>query len=259
MNLKLAAIRVLLVDDEPLALTNLRTVLAGDPSLEIVAECGDGPAALDAVATSRPELVFLDVQMPGMDGVEVARQLLERGDPPVIVFVTAYDQFAVEAFEVHALDYLLKPYSDQRLLQAAARSRSMLRGPELTALAARLTRFVEAHRQPPPRYIQRLLIPDSGRTRIVLLSEVRWIGGAKNYVEVHTSRQTYLHRQSMEAMAESLDPRRFVRIHRSSMVCLEHVREVVSQGGRRMALLDDGTRLPISQTYAEELMDRLGR
>ena len=254
-------IRALLVDDEPLALINLRAILQGS-RVEIVGECADGQTALDACAELRPELVLLDVQMPGMDGIEVARRLVERGTPPRVVFVTAYDHFAVEAFEVHALDYLLKPYSDARLLCAVERCHAALRGSGMDDLAARLARFVDSQveeKEGARRYFQRLLIPEAGRTRIVMAAEIIWIGGAKNYVEIHTERGTFLYRQSMDAMEAALDPRRFVRAHRSTIVCIDRVREIVSQDGRRSAILDDGVRLPISQGYADHLMRRLDR
>ncbi|MCA9688963.1 MAG: LytTR family DNA-binding domain-containing protein [Nannocystaceae bacterium] len=254
-------IEVVLVDDEPLALTNLRAVLARAPDVAIVGECADGVEALATITARRPALALLDVQMPGMDGIEVARRLVDRGAPPLVVFVTAYDQFAIDAFEVHAVDYLLKPYSDARLLRTIDRCREALRSRRQAELTARLTTLVGAlsdARGGAEVYTQRILIPDAGRTWIVLTAEIKWISGARNYVELHTDRETYIHRSSLDAIEATLDPRRFARIHRSTIVGLERVRELITEGGRRTVVLDEGTRLAVSKTYLDELMARLG-
>lgn len=251
-------IRTLLVDDEPLALDSLRALLGDDPELEVVGTCSSGPAALDAVATLRPDLVFLDIQMPGMDGLEVARRLA-HDDPPVVVFVTAYGEFALDAFEVHALDYVLKPFSDGRLRQSLRRAKAAAYRRSLGELSTRLLEFVEKARPAPPQHLQRLVIQEPGRARIVMADEIELVRGAKNYVEIHTARGVFLHRQPMEAMERDLDPRVFARIHRSTIVRVERIREVVTQTrARRLAVLDDGTRLPVSSTYAERLMAQLG-
>ncbi|PRP98335.1 LytR/AlgR family response regulator transcription factor [Enhygromyxa salina] len=250
-------IRTLLVDDEPLALSSLRAVLSHDPELEVVGECTDGPAALSAIAALRPDLVFLDIEMPGMDGLEVARRIAGES-PPVVVFVTAYDDFALDAFEAHALDYVLKPFTDRRLLQSLRRAKAAARSRNLEDLSGRLLEFVRAAAPPPRRHLQRVVIQEPGRARIVMADEIDWIGGAKNYAELHTARGVFLHRQSMDALEQALDPSAFVRIHRSTIVRVDRVLEVIAEaGGRRLAVLRDRTRLKVSRTYVERLMTAL--
>lgn len=249
-------IRTLIVDDEALARSSLRAILSGDPELEVIGECSSGPTALDAIASLQPDLLFLDIQMPGMDGLEVARRIAQS-DPPVVVFVTAYDEFALEAFAVHALDYVLKPFSDDRLLQSLGRAKLAARTRNLVDLRARLLGFVGAA-TPPPRYLQRLVIQEPGRARIVMVDELDWIRGAKNYVELHTARGVFLHRQPMDALDQALNPRDFARIHRSTIVRVDRILEVLTEtGARRLVVLHDGTQLKVSRTYAERLMARL--
>jgi len=245
---------------DPSARADLRRRLLGSSSVEIVHECGGGAEALAACAELGPDLVFLDVQYPGRDRVDLARRIVGGGEPPPVVFVTTDERYAVDAFEVQALDYLLIPYSDARLQKTVERCRASLHRRQADNVTDRRSRLADAQMEdhtPQERYVRRLLIPERGRMRVVRSGEIRWIGGAKNYVEIHSEDGTYLYRQSMKLLEEALDPSRFARTHRSTIVCIDRVCEVVSRGGSRSAVLDDGTRLPISQSYAKGLMRRL--
>lgn len=252
-------IRTLLVDDEPLALRSLEAVLRPDPELELVGTCATGSEAVRTIQQRAPDLVFLDIQMPGLGGLDVVRHITAP-KPPLVVFVTAFDHHAIEAFSVHALDYVLKPFSDERLLASLQRAKAILRERSLEELGARLLRLAEVARPPEPRYVQRILVQETSRVRIVTTSEIEWIGAAKNYVEIHTARESLLHRQTMDAMDATLDPEAFVRIHRSTIVAVDRVREVQVEGyAGRAVVLRDGTRLPVSRGHAERLMSALAR
>jgi two-component system LytT family response regulator len=255
----MAPIRTLLVDDEPLALRSLEAVLRPDPELELVGTCATGSEAVRTIQQLSPDLVFLDIQMPGIGGLDVVRRIAAP-KPPLVVFVTAFDHHALEAFSVHALDYVLKPFSDERLLAALQRAKAILRDRTLEELGARLLRLADAARPPEPRYLQRILVQEPSRVRIVATAEIEWIGAAKNYVEIHTARESLLHRQTMDAMDAALDPDAFVRIHRSTIVAVDRVQVVQAEGyASRAVVLHDGTRLPVSRSQVERLMGALSR
>ena len=244
-------IRTLIVDDEELARERLRSLLGAEPAIDLVGEAGDGRTALDAIARLRPQLVFLDVQMPEMDGFEVIETLPEA-ERPTIVFVTAHDQFALKAFDVHAVDYLLKPFDRERfqtaLRRALAKVQSQAASPDLSAVAA------EAR---PPGKLDRLMVKVDGRMLLIKVDEIDWIEASDNYVSLHVGSEAHLMRETMTALERRLPPDKFMRISRSAIVNLERVRELQPMfHGEYVVILKDGARLTLSRTYRDKL-DRL--
>ena len=231
----------LVVDDEPLARSNLTVLLLRDPEIEIVGECGSGQEGLEEIRRKKPDLVFLDVQMPECDGFDVL-ELLGNNLPPAIVFVTAYDQYAVRAFEAGALDYLLKPFDNARFDRALSRAKErILAGMDL------------------PRKIDRLPIKSSGQVLFLKISEIDWIEAADYYACLHVGPKTHLLRRSMTELERDLDPAKFCRIHRSTIVNLERVRSLkLGEDGEYEVLLENGTSLRMSRGYRKQLQSRLG-
>jgi len=251
-------IRTLIVDDEPLARSRVRELLATQPDVEVIGECGNGREAIAAIRSDRPDLVYLDVQMPEVTGFEVL-EALEPAVAPAVVFVTAFDQFAVRAFEVHALDYLLKPFDRERFLSSLQRAREAVRLRREGRLDERLGALL-ADLGAQRRYLKRLLVKNGSRTVLLQAGEIDWIESAGNYVRLHVGRERHLLRETMTALEERLDPEQFVRIHRSTMVNLDRVRELEPYfHGDYVLRLVDGTRLTLSRTYRDRLQVRLGR
>ena len=242
--------RVLIVDDEPLARRGVRGKLRRIPDVEIVGECGEGASAVESILKLAPDLVFLDVQMPGMDGFEVLRNVsAER--LPVVIFLTAYEQHALHAFEVHALDYLLKPLDDDRFVAAMDRAREQIDAASKAELAERLLKLVA---QSTGRYASRLTARTGSDIRIVPVEEVEWISAAGDYAELHTHSGTHLLRESMNSLEERLDPARFARIHRSRIVNLTRILELRGIENREYIVkLHDGSRHRSSRTYADRI------
>jgi two-component system LytT family response regulator len=234
-------IRSVVVDDEPLARTNISVMLKHDPQIEIVRECGSGMEALSEIRNTKPDLVFLDVQMPECDGFDVL-ELLGRDLPPAVVFVTAYDQYALRAFEAGALDYLLKPFDNDRFDRALGRAKERI-----------------AHGRDAPRRMERLALKSAGQVSFVKVSEIDWIGAADYYACLHVGTRTHLLRRSMAELDQELDQGVFCRIHRSSIVNLDRVRGLrLRLDGEYEVLLDNGTRLRLSRRYCKQLQSRLG-
>ena len=265
-------IGALIVDDEPLAREGIRVLLGRDPDFEIVGECATGMQALQAVRDTSPGLMFLDVQMPQMNGFEVLSRI-SPGHMPVVVFVTAFDQYALRAFEYHALDYLLKPFDDERFKTALQRAKKQIQQRKAHQLSERMMALVEDYQEhsasgpgapatDEPRYISRLSIRSAGRIFFIKTDEIDWIEAADYYVKLHVGGKAHLLRRTMTQMEEQLDPERFLRIHRSTIVNLEQVRELRSQGpGDYKVRLDDGTELRLSRGRKDRLsavLDRSG-
>lgn len=248
-------LRVLVVDDEPVARASLRLSMADMPGVEVVGEAANGDEAVDRIIALAPDAVFLDIQMPGGDGFSVIERV-GSDRMPSVVFVTAYDEFAVRAFEVHALDYLLKPFEDERLAAAVHRLRRQ-RGRTLHGdLAARLQALLDA-REPggAPRFAVRIMTFQGDRIRFVPTADVDWLEAARNYVRLHVGPAQHLVRTPLAALLEQLDPRQFVRIHRSTVVNVDRIREVQPWfGGDYVAILRDGRQLKVSRTYRENLL-----
>jgi two-component system, LytTR family, response regulator len=234
-------IRALVVDDEPLARSNLAVLLRQDPEIASISECGSGKEAVAEIRRSKPDLVFLDVQMPECDGFDVL-ELLGGDLPQAIVFVTAYDEYALRAFEAGALDYLLKPFDNARFDRALDRAKQRItRGQDL------------------PGKTDRLAIKSAGQVAFVKISEIDWIEAADYYACLHVGTKTYLLRRTMSELDHGLDQTVFCRIHRSTIVNLDRVRNLkLNRDGDYEVVLDAGTRLPLSRRYRKELQARLG-
>ena len=290
-------IRVLIVDDEPLARDCMRLALHGVPGVSIVAECGDGASAVEAIRRHGPDVVLLDVQMPGLDGFAVLERL-DVATMPVVVFVTAFDSHAIRAFEVHALDYVLKPFPDERLVAAVDRARETIQERRNGELGRRLAEFVqswqagalapaadalgaggaakpgsgasiegldastdleheaaEPRRPGAPSYIGRFAVRSDGRVRFVAAADVDWIEADGNYMVLHVGETRHRLRASLAGLTEGLDPKQFVRIHRSVIVNVERIREVQPWfGGDYIAILRTGAKLRVSRLRAPQLL-----
>jgi len=233
-------IRTLIVDDEPLARGNISVLLRLDPGVEIVSECGSGAEALAEIRRAKPDLVFLDVQMPECDGFDVL-EMLGKDLPPALVFVTAYDQHALRAFEAGALDYLLKPFDNARFALALGRARDRI-----------------ANNRNLPR-TERLAVKSAGRISFVKISEIDWIEAADYYACLHVGTKTHLLRRSLSELEGELDSTVFCRIHRSTIVNLDRVEGLrLSVDGEYEVLLQNSTRLRLSRRYRKQLQSRLG-
>ena len=242
-------LRAVIADDEPLARERLRALLGRDPEVEIAAECADGASTAAEVARLRPELLFLDVQMPAADGFEALARIPVDRLPPAVVFVTAHDEHALHAFDVHAADYLLKPFAADRFAQALARAKERVRARQATNLAD----LLQSLRAPPDR----LVVRSGGRISFLPVDDLDWAGAADNYVELHAGREVHLVRDTLTRLSARLDPKRFLRVHRSTLVNVARVRELRPlAGGDYEILLRDGTRLVLSRTF-RRAMQRL--
>jgi two-component system, LytTR family, response regulator len=243
-------LRVLIVDDEPPARRGVALRLRGFPDVEIVGECGDGAAALEAILELAPDLVFLDIQMPGIDGFDVLGALPAENFPAVI-FLTAYEQHALRAFEVHALDYLLKPVDDERFAAAVRRARSLLDSERKTQTAARILDMLGERPKP---YAAHLVVRTGSRIQIVPVEDTAWIGAAGDYTELHVGGRSHLSRETMNALEKKLDPAKFLRIHRSRIVQIRCITQLTSiENGEYVVKLSDGTEHRSSRTYAKPL------
>jgi two-component system LytT family response regulator len=237
-----AKIRALIVDDEPLARSNLAVLLRVDPEIGIIGECGSGEEALGEIRVANPDLLFLDVQMPECDGFDVL-ELLGRNLPPAIVFVTAYDQYALRAFEAGALDYLLKPFDNARFELALSRAK----------------RRIRLGRDHTPK-LERVVIKNAGQISFVKISEIDWIEAADYYACLHVGARTHLLRRSLQDLEEDLDPNVFCRVHRSSIVNLEQVQGLkLRPDGEYDVLLDNGASVRLSRRYRKQLQERLAK
>lgn len=263
-----APLRVLIVDDEPRARSGIRKLLEPDADIQVVEECGDGPTAVAAISTLEPDIVLLDVQMPGMNGFEVVRAVGVE-NMPLVIFVTAYDQFALDAFDVNAVDYLLKPFDDDRFVTAIARAKTNLRARELDNLSRRLIGLLErttggasapklaasaSSADERSSFLTRLVVKNAGRVSFVPTDEIDWIEAADYYSKLHVSDEVHLLRETMQSLEARLDPNRFFRVHRSAIVNLDRVKELQPYFGRsHVVILRDGTKLKLSRARREKL------
>jgi len=234
-------IRTLIVDDEPLARSNLAVLLRTDPEIGSIRECGSGAEAIGEMRVTRPDLLFLDVQMPECDGFDVI-EMLGKDLPPAVVFVTAYDQYALRAFETGALDYLLKPFDNARFQLALGRAKQRIR--------------MERDR---PQNLERVAIKNASEVSFVKLADIDWIEAADYYACLHVGTKSHLLRRSMAELEQDLDPSVFCRVHRSSIVNLEKVRSLMlGQNGEYEILLENGARVRLSRRYRKQLQARMG-
>jgi two-component system LytT family response regulator len=248
-------IRVLVVDDEPLARATLVGLLAADPEVELAGEAAGGREA--AALLGGADVVFLDVQMPGGDGFDLLRAA--AAPRPAVVFVTAHDAHALRAFDVDAVDYLLKPFDDDRFGRALARAKAHVRKGRAEALARQVAALFLPAAAAAPAPVARLAVRDGGRVRLVPVDDIDWIGAEDYYAELHVGGQAHLLREPLQRLEARLDPARFVRVHRSAIVNLARVREVESSSrGDGALVLRDGTRLRLSRTRRAAIYARLG-
>lgn len=252
----------LIADDEPLARERVRTLLAAEPDIEVIAEAADGREAVAAVRRQRPDLLFLDVQMPELDGFQVLTELSSTAAAamaplPAVIFVTAFDEHAVRAFEVHALDYLLKPFKPARFRAALAHVREQLaRQPTGEDASRRILELLEA-RDATVEYLARIAVRDRDRTRFVKVADIDWIEASGNYVVIHAGRENHVLRETLAAIEAQLSPREFFRVNRSALVRLDRVREVEPTfNDEHVVVLTTAARLPLTRGV-RELHDRL--
>lgn len=252
-------IRALLVDDESHARDTLRHLLQKQPDVEVVGECANGTAAVEAIRRTTPDLVFLDIQMPGLSGFDVLRAV-GGGRKLDVVFVTAYDQYALQAFEVNAVDYLLKPYSDARFHDALHRARTRLAERSMHELNDRLEKLL-VHIDHTPRangreeeFIDRLPVKQAGDIFFLDVDEIDWVEAQDNYVGLHVDKKKHLLRETMSGLEKKLDPRRFVRVHRSAIINVDRVRVVQPEpSGEYAIVLENGTTLHTSRGFRDRL------
>jgi two-component system LytT family response regulator len=255
-------LRVLIVDDEPAARKRLEDLLAAAKDVEVVGSASTGKEAVAAAGRLAPDLMFLDIQMPGMTGVEVV-EAVGPGNMPAVIFVTAYDQYAIQAFDVAALDYLLKPFDDERFEQALSRARDMIALHDVNNLRGRLVNLIRAAHDAPaetsPRYLERIAVEMRGQLRIIPVERIDFIQASAEYAELHVGDDTFLIREQMQSLETRLDPANFFRIHRSTIVQLDRI-EVLkySEGGDYSVRLKDDRMLKVSRTRWEDLQKRLG-
>ena len=245
-------IRTLIVDDEPLGRERIRTLLEHREDIENVGECQNGREAVESIRALSPDLVFLDIQMPELDGFEVIREVGPRQMPHVI-FVTAYDQHALEAFSVHALDYLLKPFDVERFQKALRQAVHRITTEKQVSVATRIEAMLQDV-GPAPQWLDRLMVKARGRYTFVLAKDIDWIEATGNYATLHAGGQKHLIRQTMTGLEDQLDPKIFLRIHRSTIVNLDRVKEFYPMAsGEYEVCLVDGTRLTLSRSYRKAL------
>lgn len=254
-------IRVLIVDDEPLARERVRSLLGALPDVECLGECGDGTSAVAAIRKDAPDIVLLDVQMPELDGFGVITQL-EGGKMPAIIFVTAYDQFALKAFEVHAVDYLLKPFDKERFVTAMNRAIEHVKRHQAGELSQRLTALLADVRPEPAKSksVDRIAVKSSGRVVFVKVDDIDWIEAADNYVNLHVGAENHLHRETMSSLESQLPSEKFMRISRSTIVNMDRIKELQPLfHGEYAVILRNGAKVTLSRSYREKLDLLMGR
>lgn len=253
-----AATRVLIADDEALARSHIEQCLRPMPRMQIVAQTENGPATLGAIRLHQPELIFLDIQMPGLNGLEVARQL-EPSMLPAIIFVTAYDRYAVPAFDLCVTDYLLKPFDDERFERAVARALARRQAADSFETLRQLRMTLAALPGGAERHIDRIAVESRGQLRSVLVRQIDYISASGVYAELHVGDRTYVVRERMQVLEERLDPREFIRIHRSLIVRLDRIDVLLRQAGADYTLrLTDGTQLPVSRSRIADVERWMG-
>ena len=248
----MTAVRALVVDDEPNSRALLRSLLEAEPDFEVVAECGLAREAVNEAQRLRPDVLFLDIRLPDHDGFHVVSELAGGADEmPDVVFVTAYDEFALRAFEVHAIDYLLKPFDEERLQETLKRVRARLDSTEATEVQRRLAELLASLEERP---LERLAVRRGEESIVVRTDEIDWLEAEENYVRLHVGEQSYLVRSTLQSLEDRLDADRFVRLHRSTIVNVERIRRLSPWGhGDLQVVLDNGRCLKASRRYRDRL------
>jgi two-component system, LytTR family, response regulator len=250
-------LKTIIADDEVLARQKLRQLLADESDIEIVGEGATAFEIIDLVQFTNPDLVFLDIQLPGMDAFDILSALSSRAEPvqmPSIVFTTAFDQYAVRAFEINAADYLLKPFTRERLKEAVQRVRAQMNGShENGAVSSRATDN--------SRYAARIVFKSKGRILFLPVTDIRWVAAEENYIRIRTERESHLLRETMAHFESRLDPASFIRVHRSTIVNLQYVKEIRTdtQEGEAFVLMCDGQKLPLSRGYRSRIAQLMAR
>lgn len=247
-------IKTLIVDDEPIARDRVRRMLRDESDVEIIGECGNGREAVTFINENKPDLIFLDIQMPEMNGFE-ALQEINPAKVPAIIFVTAYDQYAIRAFDVHALDYLLKPFNRERFKRAIDRVREQLEKTQSGKIDERLASLL-ADLTSSKKYLERLVVKSVGRVFFLRTEEVDWIEAAGNYAKLHVGREGHLIRETMNGLEAKLNPDKFLRIHRSTLVNIDRIKELNPLfSGDYTVMLKNGTELTLSRNYRDRLLE----
>ena len=242
--------RIVIADDEPPARERIRSLLAQEQNVEIVGECGNGEETLKSVSELQPDLLFLDIQMPAMDGFEVLRSL-QKTKLPLIIFVTAYNEHAIKAFEVHALDYLLKPFTQKRFRDSLQRARATLEAKKTTVLPADLLEIIQKA-QTPRTHLSRIPVRHGEKLYFVKTGQIDYLEAAGNYVVLHTGKETHIVRETLTALEAELDPRKFIRISRSALVNVDQIKEIQPLfKGEHILVLLTGTQLNVTRGVRE--------
>ena len=250
-------IRALVVDDEPLARAMIREMLESDSEVEITGECSNGREAVEAIKSSMPDIVFLDIQMPEIGGFEVLESL-DPSSHPHVIFVTAYDQYAVRAFEVHALDYLLKPFDRERFEGAWQRAKAQIKTDRTSRRDQDIIALLEELKAG-PRYLERLVIKNGGRVFFMHVQDIYCIEAEGNYVRVYDNQKGYLLRETISSLEEQLDPKQFLRIHRSAIVKIDRIKEMQPWfHGEYRIIMENGKQLALSRNYRANLQEAVG-
>jgi two-component system LytT family response regulator len=257
-----SAIRAVIADDERLARKKLSILLASEPKVEVVAECSDGRQTVAAIRSLRPDMLLLDIQMPGLNGFDVLSEI-SPDEMPQVIFTSAYDQYAIRAFEAHALDYLLKPFDQDRLHSAIERARAEIRKCkhlDLTNRVFELLSSVNSEKRPIPEFDKRLTIRTNGRVVFLNLGEIHWVEAAANYVRLNTGKDSYLFRETISRLSERLSSPQFVRIHRSVIVNVTRIKELIPvNSGEYVVVLHSGKELSCSRGYRANLQQLMGK
>ncbi len=256
----MAEIRTLIVDDEPEARLGLRSLLEQDTQISLIGECSNGKEAVNAIRMQLPDLVLLDVQMPGLNGFDVLHEI-KTDHMPLVIFVTAYDQYSLKAFEVHAVDYLLKPFTNNRFREAIDQAKQQIQSQkDLTHIAERMNLLLAKFESNPPHvpnadleYLHRIAVKEGEKITFLQVESIDWIEAADNYICIHVGKRTFLLRSKLGDIEKQLSPKHFMRIHRSRIVNIERIHEMQPQGsGDCILILKDGTHLISSRTYREQ-------
>jgi two-component system LytT family response regulator len=251
-------IRTLIIDDEPLAREKVRNFIEGDREIEVIGECSNGTEAIVAIKKLHPDLLLLDIQMPKIDGFAVLEAVSDT-PLPYVIFVTAYDQYALRAFEFHALDYLLKPFDRDRFAGTMQHAKEQIHKERSNELKQGVQALLE-HLKEHPRFLDRMVIKSSGRVFLLKTAEIDWIEAEGNYARLHVGKESHLLRETITSLESQLDPRVFLRIHRSTIVNLNRIKELQSWfHGEFQVILQDGTQLLLSRSYRDKLEKALGK
>ncbi|MDP1677357.1 MAG: LytTR family DNA-binding domain-containing protein [Bacteroidota bacterium] len=250
-------IRAIIIDDEPLARDKVKLFAAGEPDIEVVDTCSNGHEAIASFNKFKPDLLFLDIQMPEINGFEVLQQLPVL---PGIIFITAYDEFALRAFEFHALDYLLKPYDRERFQKSVIHARSALRSRTETETTTEQIKLLLHSIQQHSDKLERLIVKTNGRIIFLRIEEIDWMEAAGNYVKLHVGNESHLIRETMNGLEHQLNPQKFIRIHRSTIINIEKIKELEPYfNGEYKVVLNNSTQLILSRNYRENFTNVLGK